>query len=87
MKPERPTGPAPTAMLIYAEKDNTLCRLTIVNKSLTKPGQFERLAANARLAWLLISQVSGRDGRDDTTGVHDESPSCSDLGRWHTRVF
>src|SRR3954447_15571311 len=35
----------------------------IVKKSLTNPEQFERSPANAKPAWLLISRVSGRDGR------------------------
>ena len=59
----------------------------IVKKSLTNPEQFERSTANAKPAWLLISRVSGRDGRDDITGVHDESPSCSELNRRHARVL
>ena len=59
----------------------------IVKKSLTKPEQFERSPANARPAWLLISRVSGRDGRDDITGVPHESPSCSERCRRHPRVL
>src|SRR3954462_8198469 len=35
----------------------------IVKKSLTNPKQIERSPANANPAWLLISRVSGRDGR------------------------
>src|SRR3954454_4729094 len=72
-------------MLSYAEKDHTLCRRGIINNSLTKPEQFERSTANIRPAWLLISRVSGRDGRNDITGVDHESPSCSELvasGQW-----
>src|SRR3954469_2058730 len=59
----------------------------IVKTSLTKPEQFERSPANARPAWLLISRVSGRDGRDDTTGVPHESPSRSERCRRHPRVL
>ncbi|HZA94273.1 MAG TPA: hypothetical protein VE420_16740, partial [Gemmatimonadales bacterium] len=40
-----------------------------------------------RSAWLLISRGSGRDGRDNITGVHDESPSCPELDRQHARVL
>ena len=59
----------------------------IVKKSLTNPEQFERSPANANPAWLLISRVSGRDGRDDITGVPHESPSCSERSRRHLRVL
>src|SRR3954452_1903757 len=59
----------------------------IVKKSLTNPEQFERSPANAKPAWLLISRVSGRDGRDDITGVPHESPSCSERSRRHLRVL
>src|SRR5829696_9479782 len=53
----------------------------IVKKSLTKPEQFERSPANAKPAWLLISRVSDRDGRDHITGVPHESPSYSERCR------
>src|SRR3954469_16225156 len=59
----------------------------IVKKSLTNPEQFERSPTNSKPAWLLISRVSGRDGRDDITGVPHESPFCSERCRRHLRVL
>src|SRR3954453_23185107 len=57
----------------------TRSQSSIVKNSLSKPEQFERSAANARSAQPFISRVSGCNGRDDITGVHHESPSCSKL--------
>jgi hypothetical protein len=51
----------------------------IVKKSLTNPEQFERSPANIGSAWLLISRVSGPNGRDHMTGVPHESPSCCEI--------
>ena len=58
-----------------------LRRRSIVKKALTKPEQFERSAANIRSAHLLISRVSGPNGRDNMTGVPHESPSCCEVQR------
>src|SRR4051812_16359899 len=60
-------------MLSHAEKDHTLFRRSIINNLLIKPEEFGQSAANVRLVWPLISRVSGRDGRDDITGVDHES--------------
>src|SRR3954451_24719567 len=87
VKSERQLGPALAAMLSHAEKDHALCRRGIINNSLTKPEQFERSPANSKPAWLFLSQVSGRDGRDDITGVPHENPSCSERCRRHSRVL
>src|SRR5829696_9325841 len=86
MKPNTQSG-LPPAMLSHAGIDHPLHRSAIVNNSLTKPDQFEQSTATARPAWLLISRVSDRGGRDDITGVHDESPSCSELDRRYARVL
>ena len=51
----------------------------IVKKSLTNPEQFERSPANIRPERLLISRVSGPNGRDHMTGVPHESPSCCEI--------
>jgi hypothetical protein len=56
-----------------------LRRRSIVKKALTKPEQFEQSAANIRSARLLISRVSGPNGRDHMTGAPHERPSCCEV--------
>src|SRR3954451_14845018 len=49
VKSERPVA-CPRGDVEPCEIDHPLCRRAVVNSSLTKPEQFERLSANARQA-------------------------------------